>query len=109
MYLKISPMKDVVRFVKKWKLSAFYVGTYEILQRVIKVGYDFWLPCELASVHPIFHVSMLKKYIGDPESLLPIEALGVNDNLCYEKVPVQILDTQVKKLRNEEVSFVNVL
>ena len=57
----------------------------------------------MASVHPVFHVSMLKKCIGDPESILPIAGLVVNDNLSYKEVPVQILDRQVKKLRNKEV------
>ena len=52
---------------------------------------------------------MLKKCIGDLESILPIEGLVVKDNLSYEEVPVQILDRQVKKLRNKEVVSVNVL
>ena len=33
-YLKISPMKGVVRFCKKGKLSPRYIGPYEILQMV---------------------------------------------------------------------------
>ena len=37
-YMKISPMKGVVRFCKKGKLSPRYVGPYEILQRVGKVA-----------------------------------------------------------------------
>ena len=49
---------------------------------------------KLALVHPFFHVSMLKKCIGDPESILPIEGLGVKDKLSYKKVLVQILDRQ---------------
>ena len=52
---------------------------------------------------------MLKKCIGDPESILPIEGLGVKDNLSYKEVPVQILNRQVKKLRNKEVASVKVL
>ena len=98
-YFKISPMKGVVRFGKKGKLSPRYVGPYEILQWVGKVAYELKLPIELASVHPVFHVSMLKKCIGDPDSILPIEGLDVIDNLFYEEVSVQILDRQVKKLR----------
>ena len=109
MYLKISPMKGVVRFGKKVMLSPCYVSPSKILQRVGKVAYEFKLPSELSSVHPIFHVSMLKKCIGDPESILPIEGLAVKDNLSYEEVSVQILDRQVKKLRNKEVVFVKVL
>ena len=38
-YLKISPMKGVVRFGKKRKLCPRYVGPYEIFQRVGKVAY----------------------------------------------------------------------
>ena len=44
---------------------------------------------------------MLKKFIGDPVSILPIEGIGVDENLSYEKVPVEILDRQVKKLTNK--------
>ena len=93
-YVEISPMKGVVRFCKKGKLSPLYVGPYENLKRVDKVAYELNLPSELASVHPVFHVSMFKKCIGDPESILPIGGLGVKDKLSYKKVPVQILDRQ---------------
>ena len=52
---------------------------------------------------------MIKKSIGDPESILPIEGLGVKDNLSYEEITVQILNRQVKKLRNKDVGSVKVL
>ena len=83
-YLKISPMKGMVRFGKKVKLSPCYVGPCKILQRVGKVAYELKIPSELASVHPVFHISMLKKCIGDLESILPIEGFDVKDNLSYE-------------------------
>ena len=101
-------MKGVVRFGKKCKLIPRYVVPYEILQRVCKVDYELKLPSELASVHPVFHVFMLKKCIGDPESIPPIEGLGMKDNLSYEKVPVQIFDRQVNNLLNKEVDSVKV-
>ena len=109
MYLKISPMIGVVRFCKKGKLSHLYVGPYEILQIVGQAAYELKLPSELALVHQVFHISMLKKCIGDPESILPIEGLGTKDNLSYEEDLVKILDRQVKKLRNKEVASVKVL
>ena len=52
---------------------------------------------------------MLKKYIGDPYSILHIEGLAMNDNLSYEEISVQILDRHVMKLRNKEVASVKVL
>nr|XP_019069815.1 uncharacterized protein LOC109120458 [Solanum lycopersicum] len=66
-------------------------------------------PAELASVQQVFHVSMLKKYLGDPSSILPVEGLGVDEDLSYEEVPVEILDRQVKRLRNKELTTVKVL
>ncbi|WMV58865.1 hypothetical protein MTR67_052250 [Solanum verrucosum] len=52
-YLKISPMKGVMRFGENGKLSPRYVGPYEILKRVGNVAYELNLPNELALVHPI--------------------------------------------------------
>ena len=52
---------------------------------------------------------MLKKCKSDPVSILPIEGLGVDENLYCEEVLVEILDRQVKKLRNKEVASVKVL
>ena len=74
-----------------------------------QVPYDLELPAELASVHPFFHVSLLKKCLGDPTSILPVEGLGVDEDLSYEEVPVEILDRQVKRLRNKEIATAKVL
>ena len=90
-YLKISAIKRVVRFSKKVKLSPHYVGPYEIMQRVGKVSYELKLPNELASVHPVFHVSMLKKYICDPESILPIEGLASRITFLMRKFRFKFL------------------
>ncbi|KAF3622660.1 RNA-directed DNA polymerase -like protein [Capsicum annuum] len=68
-YLKISPMKGVKRLVKKGKLSPRYVGPFKILSRLGKVAYELGLPSDLASVYPVFHVSLIKKCIGDPSSV----------------------------------------
>ncbi|KAK4727160.1 hypothetical protein R3W88_032077 [Solanum pinnatisectum] len=102
-------MKGVMRFGKKGKLSPYYVCPYQILKRTGKVSYELDLPNDLALMHLIFHVSLLKKYVGDPTSIVPLEGFGVKENLSYEEVPVEILDRQVKKLRNKEVASVKVL
>ncbi|XP_069152703.1 uncharacterized protein [Solanum lycopersicum] len=102
-------MKGVMRFGKKEKLSPRYVGPYEILQCVGEVAYKLALIAELASVHPVFHVSMLKKCLGYQASILPVEGLGVGEDLSYEEVPVEILDSQVKQMRNKEIATIKVL
>ncbi|XP_069150213.1 uncharacterized protein [Solanum lycopersicum] len=43
-----------------------------------------------------FHVG--DKWLGDPVSILPVEGLGVGEDLSYEEVPVEILDRQVTRI-----------
>lgn len=60
-------------------------------------------------MHPVFHVSLLKKCLGDPALVVPVDSFCVKDSLSYEEVPVEILDHQVRRLRNKEVVSVKVL
>ncbi|XP_070009583.1 uncharacterized protein [Nicotiana sylvestris] len=108
-FLRVSPMKGVMRFGKKGKLSPRYVGSYRVTQRIGQVAYRLELPPEMSLVHPVFHVSMLKKVVGDRSTIVPIEDIEVNEELSYEEIPVAILDRQVRKLRNKEVASVKVL
>ena len=66
------------------------------------------MPAKLAAVHPVFHISLLKKCVGDHASVL-FESVTVKDSLSYENVPVEILHHQVRRLRNKEVVAVKVL
>ncbi|WMV29184.1 hypothetical protein MTR67_022569 [Solanum verrucosum] len=102
-------MNGVMRFGKKGKLSPQYIGLYRIAKRIGNVAYELELPQELAAVHLVFHISMLKKCICDPSLILPIESIRIKDNLSYEEVPVQILDRQVRRLRTKDVASVKVL
>ena len=98
-----------MRFGRKEKLSPRFVGPYEILKRVGEVFYELALPTELTSFHPIFHVSTLKKSVGDSTSILPLEGLGVDEDLSYENVTVEISDRQFKYLWNKKIATIKVL
>ncbi|WMV07670.1 hypothetical protein MTR67_001055 [Solanum verrucosum] len=102
-------MKGVMRFGKKGKLSPRYIGPYRIVKRVGNVAYELELQQELAVVHPVFHISMLKKCIGNPTLNLPTEKIRITDNLSYEEIAVKILDRQVCRLRTKDVASVKVL
>ncbi|WMV58451.1 hypothetical protein MTR67_051836 [Solanum verrucosum] len=108
-YLKVSPMKGVMRFGKWGKLTPRYIGPYRISKRVSSVAYELELASELAEVHPMFHLSMLKKCMCDPSFIISTKNIGIKDKPSYKKIPVQILDRQVRKLRTKEVASVKVL
>lgn len=63
----------------------------------------------MGSINPIFRVSMLKKCMGDPSLIVPLEGVGNYDSLSYEYVLVDILDRPVHRLRNRYVALVKVL
>ncbi|WMV45004.1 hypothetical protein MTR67_038389 [Solanum verrucosum] len=73
------------------KAQSQYVGPYKILKRNGKVAYQLELPAELAAVYPVFHISLLKKCVGDPASIV-----AMKNSLSYEDVPVEILDRQAE-------------
>ena len=47
--------------------------------------------------------------MGYLTSVVPLESVVVKDSLSYADVPVEILDHQVRRLRNKEVTSVKVL
>ena len=107
-FLKVSPMKGVVRFGKRGKLNPRYVGPFEILEKIGPVAYRLALTPEFANVHDIFHVSMLRKYIADPTHVLEQPPLALEKNLRYEERPVRIMDSRVKQLRSKIIPLVKV-
>ena len=62
MFLKVSHWTNIQRFRLKRKLSPRYIGPFEILERVGEVAYRLALPPQLAHVHNVFHVSVLRSY-----------------------------------------------
>ena len=107
-FLKVSPMKGVMRFGKKRKHSPTYVVPYKFFKRIDKVAYELEFFEKLAAMHPVFHISLLKKCVSEPTSKVQLESVAVTDSLSYDDVPVDILDCQVRRLRNKEVALVKV-
>ena len=95
-----------MRFGKKRKLSPRYIDPYGISKRISIVAYELDLPQELVTVHPVFHILMLKKCIGYPSLIIPTEDIGIKDKLCYDEIPAQIIDHQFRKLRTKKVASV---
>lgn len=66
-YVKLKPYRQVsLRLQKDHKLGRRYFGPFRVLNRVSLVAYKLALP-EAAKIHPVFHVSMLKRCVGNPD------------------------------------------
>ncbi|KAA0033144.1 reverse transcriptase [Cucumis melo var. makuwa] len=106
---EVAPMKGVLRFVKKGKLSPRFVGPFKKLKRIGPVAYRSVLSPSFSAVHDVFHVSMLRKYVADPTHVVDFEPLQIKENLSYEDQPVENLEREVKMLRNRGIALVKVL
>ena len=66
------------------------------------VSYELEFPTELAVAHLVFHISLLKKCVGDPSSIVPLESVEVKDSPSFEDVPIKIPDRQVRRMRTKK-------
>ena len=107
-FLKISPVRGVIRFVSHGKLNPRFIGLFQILERVGEVAYRLALPLSLVGVHDVFHVSQLKRYVHDPTHVLDHTHLTVRSNMTYEESPVSILDRCEKVLKTRVIPLVRV-
>ncbi|WMV24523.1 hypothetical protein MTR67_017908 [Solanum verrucosum] len=61
------------------------IGLQLVCSRIGKVAYKLEFPMEFAVAHPVFHVSLLKKCVGDPSLIVPIETIGIKYSLSFEE------------------------
>nr|GEZ49932.1 putative reverse transcriptase domain-containing protein [Tanacetum cinerariifolium] len=106
--LKVSPWKGVVRFGKRGKLNPRYVGPFKVLGVIGKVAYKLNLPGELSRVHNTFHVSNLKKCHADEPLAVPLDGLHFDNKLYFMEEPVEIVDREVKWLKQSRIPLVKV-
>nr|GFA39709.1 putative reverse transcriptase domain-containing protein [Tanacetum cinerariifolium] len=106
--LKVSPWKGVVRFGKRGKLNPRYVGPFIVLERVGDVAYKLDLPEELSRVHNTFYVSNLKKCHADKPLAVPSDGLHFDDKLHFVEEPVEIVDREVKRLKQSRIPLVKI-
>ena len=89
-FLKVSPLRNVVRFGFVRKLALRFVGSFPIIEKNGKMAYRIELPERLAGVHNIFHVSHLRKCLHEfAEVVEPsmLEEVEVEREATVRRVP----------------------
>ncbi|CAA0817013.1 Unknown protein, partial [Striga hermonthica] len=107
-FLRVRPIREVVRFGKRGKLHPRFIGPFEVLERVGEVAYRLALPHELSGIHNVFHASMLRKYVCDPDHVIPHSDIQVQSDLSYEERLVAVLDRHVRRLQKRDIPLVRI-
>ncbi|GJW46479.1 putative reverse transcriptase domain-containing protein, partial [Tanacetum coccineum] len=106
--LKVSPWKGVIRFGKRGKLNLRYIGPFRIIVKVGTLAYRYELLEQLSRVHSTFHVSNLKKCFVDEPLAIPLEEIQIDDKLNFIEEPVEIMDREVKRLKQSHIPIMKV-
>nr|GFA33945.1 hypothetical protein [Tanacetum cinerariifolium] len=106
--LKVSPWKGVVRFGKWGKLNPRYIRTFKVLAKVGTVAYRLELPEQFCRVHSTFHVSNLKKCLSNEPLEISLDAVHIDDKLCFVEEPVEVIDHEDKRLKQSCIPIIKV-
>ncbi|GJW30439.1 putative reverse transcriptase domain-containing protein [Tanacetum coccineum] len=106
--LKVSPWKGVISFGKRGKLSPRYIRPFKIIERIGPVAYKLELPEKLRGIHNTFHVSNLKRCLSDENLIIPPEEIQLDDKLHFIEEPIEIMDREVKQLKQSRIPIVKV-
>jgi len=112
-YLKVSPLKGMQRFQLKGKLAPRYVGPFKVLGRRGEVSYQLELPEEMATVHDVFHISLLQKCLEVPEKTevfknIDYKSMDTNKDLTYREVPIRIFEEAFRTTRTRSIKFLKI-
>ncbi|GJR61692.1 hypothetical protein Tco_1503854 [Tanacetum coccineum] len=106
--LKASPWEGVICFSKRGKLNPRYIRSFKILAKVGTLAYRLELPEQVSRVHSTFHVSNLKKCFVDEPLAIPLDEIQIDDKLNFIEEPVEIMDQEVKRLKQSRIPIVKV-
>ncbi|GJX54945.1 hypothetical protein Tco_0284842 [Tanacetum coccineum] len=106
--LKVSPWKGVIRFDKRGKLNPRYIRPFMILAKVGAVAYRLERPKQLIRVHSTFHVLNLKKCLSNETLAIPLDDIQIDDKLHFIEESVEIMNREVKRLKQSRIPIVKV-
>jgi hypothetical protein len=96
-FLKVKANRSSLKLGNCSKLTARYCGPFEILERIGPISYMISFPASI-SVHNVFHISLLKKYIPDANHVIDWNVIQVEQEGAFQVHLVHILDRKIKQL-----------
>ncbi|GJV68399.1 putative reverse transcriptase domain-containing protein [Tanacetum coccineum] len=100
---RATPIGDVSHWSFKLEIRPF-----KVLAKVGTISYRIELPDQLSCVHSTFHVSSLKKCFSDEPLAIPLDEIQIDDKLNFIEEPVEIMDREVKRLKQSHIPIVKV-
>lgn len=99
-FLRLQPYKQMSlkQSKKDNKLSPKYYGPYKVLQKIGTMAYKLELPAS-SQVHPFFHISCLKKVIGN-KILVQTILLELDEEGKIILDLEVVTETRIRQLRN---------
>ncbi|GJS01089.1 hypothetical protein Tco_0317597 [Tanacetum coccineum] len=85
-----------------------YIGPFKILKQIGPVAYKLELPEEISNIHNALHVSNIKKCLSNESLVIPMKELWLDEKLNFVEEPVEIMDREVKQLRQSHIPIVKV-
>jgi hypothetical protein len=108
MYLRVSLMRGVKRFVIKGKLAPRYIGPFLILVNRGAMAYKLELPPSLEGVLDAFHVSHCNKCPKAPTDVVVNDVTPLEADLSYPEHSVKLLGQQDRVTRRWMIHFCKV-
>ena len=98
-YLRVKAKKSSLKLGICAKLSPRYCGLFEVLERIGPVAYRLAFPTSTRD-HNVSHVSLLKKYVHDPNHVINWDLIQVEPEREFQIEPMCILNRKVTMLQN---------
>ncbi|GJS72993.1 putative reverse transcriptase domain-containing protein [Tanacetum coccineum] len=117
----IQTLKDMLRacvidFRKGWERHLPLINSHETTEKILQIRQRFIHLRKgiirfgkRGKLNPrTFHISNLKKCLSDESLFMPMKELRLDDKLNYVEEPVEIMDREVKQLKQSRIPIVKV-
>jgi hypothetical protein len=105
--LKVNPKKSSLKLGSCTKPTTRLCGPFEILDRIRPIAYMISFHSSM-NVHNVFHVSLLKKYVHDPNHVMELNLIQNELEGDIQIQPMHILDRKFRVLQNRVIEMVKV-